>query len=1353
MSLMESDEEHRWMPTHVQVTVLRARGLRAKGKHGTSDVYTIIQLGKEKYSTCLMEKTTDPEWIEECSFELQPGILEEGGRDAYPPGSADLTLTVMHRALIGLDVFLGQAVIPLDEAFQEQICKKSQWYQLHSKTGKKEKERGELQLTVQFTRHNLTASMYDLSVKDKPRSAFDKLRERMRVKKRTREEDSSSGIVAGGYGSMERIRSRSPSDGGGEEEYDDDEGGEARRSKMRSFFLRGRLRKSSDTRSSTSLGSESSESSSRGGSLSPTAGISVVVSDLSNSPSNSSNLTADSPDHTMAPSPQVSPVRHVYAHEIDFSLPVPHSVTSENNTPILLPSVCVNGNPVETSPLTHHPPSIILQQPQPESTKLQATKLPDEPQTTRSTGPKSQTSAETKLSESKPRPSPQLPALGLIQKGSSHSLSLQNLSRRGEEKRSGGPVDGRRWSFDKPGEEEKAAIVAALECAGRVTDESVMETVIPVGETETLSKKRRGLFSHGKGESNAKGPITSKEEAEHAQQLVEVKHKGWFGSKDSHSKPSSLVSSKSDSSSSVICPIAPSQNMADKDANPFTSPPPLFDANPFFPLAQPNPFFQEFPTDASLTPSLSSSAQYQSEPDSSWSGVNPTPDLLRIGNSNGPSGISKVDGSIDASIFHFEDEADFGIFAEDRLKSSEKGKERQNMVTTHTVFVKPKNEEPLGGLDSLTDKNDLTYLEKTASAGTTTGEMSKESSAYTPQVSGSDGNSNKSDLIYPDPFGFPEFNPNLSEINLPENSSLEFSALNALVCPHPALSNVQNNEVNGNTMTPRDWPEMCLTSQNAKPSFTQPSLLDDIFNTELITIELSDDARGSPEEPEFAKNTESVKINEDPVPCCRDSDDALVPSSKTSYSQGKELDNLSFEPGHFTHCDFTSSIKQSDGVLDSDASFVESSTTSGFHSPSVPSSPLSIPLDNEDNLGAGMDTKFQNESEDGLSDSSHTSDLFSEITFHVPDNLNDISFSSSNTVSNEVHVDEQKVCEFPNYPSKDDLIGSVLSSSGEVQEIKNSDGQTIPAGYLNPTTEIKTGTDEKSLILNSALSPPSVIVHSMYRRADSDHYFTCVSQQDSISPSLELTQELKPKHDQSEEDILLFGSLPEHITVPDVMPKAVEEMDCVRNQPRALASGDNHSLYFPSSAFDPLPVASSTPHVVVDTNAMPQQFPFPIIPSTSVQSWPHPALNDPFLPDNSPTTNHQSSPHPVKPLTPPDDKRSEGRSVLEKLKSTIHSGRSHHSDQDADKKLLVEGGGSYYHLNHSELVNLLIQRDTELKQEREEYQKRGALLVKREMDLKKMKATIRDLEDYIDTLLVRIMEQTPTLLQVNPRKK
>ncbi len=66
---------------------------------------------------------------------------------------------------------------------------------------------------------------------------------------------------------------------------------------------------------------------------------------------------------------------------------------------------------------------------------------------------------------------------------------------------------------------------------------------------------------------------------------------------------------------------------------------------------------------------------------------------------------------------------------------------------------------------------------------------------------------------------------------------------------------------------------------------------------------------------------------------------------------------------------------------------------------------------------------------------------------------------------------------------------------------------------------------------------------------------------------------------------------------------------------------------------------------------------------------------------------------------------------------------------------------------------MLIQRDTKLRQEREEYERRGALLEKRETELKKMKVVIRDLEDYIDTLLVRIMEQTPTLLQVRSKMK
>ncbi|KAK7139956.1 hypothetical protein R3I94_012547 [Phoxinus phoxinus] len=1643
MSLVKNDEEQRWVPTHVQVTVLRARGLRAKGKHGTSDVYTIIQLGKEKYSTCVIEKTTDPEWGEECAFELQPGILEKGGRDAYPPGSGDLTLTVMHRALIGLDVFLGQAVIPVDKAFQDRKSMKNEWHLLHSKTGKKEKERGELQLTVQFTRHNLTASMYDLSMKDKPRSAFDKLRERMRAKKRSSEEDSSSAIVSGGYGSMVSVRGRLPSDGGGEEDYEDDEGGEVRRSKMRSFFLRGRLRKSSDTRSSTSLGSESSESSSRGGSLSPTAGISVVVSDLSNSPSNSSNLTADSsPEHTVAPSPQVSPVRHMM---YDISLPVPHSVTSENDTPILLPSVCVNGNPVETSPLTHHPPSLILQQPQRESTKPvtqsgqpQATKLPVKPQKTQSVEQKSQETRLTK-SESKPRLEPQLPALGVLQKGSSLSLSLQNISRRGEGKQNGGPVDGRRWSFDKPGEEEKAAIVAALEHAGRVTDEAVMETVIPAGETETQGKKRRGLFSHGRGDSAGKGPIVSKEEAEHAQPLVEVKHKGWFGSKDSHSKPSPLVSPRSHSSASAICPIVPlnfndpSQSMADKHANPFTSLPPFCEANPFLPVAQQNPFFQELQSAAPLTPDVPSLF-------SSQSGGNATPDLLRIGNKKGPS---QMDFSFDPLNSHFEGQAEkdeFEHFAEDRLKSSDEVNETKNLVTPPPLLLKTNNQEPSGALGGLmvSDTNDPTDLGQTAPASTV--ETPKETAADTIQVSGSDVNdifssSDKPDHTDHGAHGFPQFNMNLSEISLPENSSLDFSELNTLACPYPALSPFSMNEDRSDATTLQDQPKMSLNSQNAKSDVTQPSLseADTIDLLHSIGIEFSEGLSGNPETsqrpeaPESATDFESVIVHEDPLPFCRDnsSGDTLEQPTVKSDSLGGDLDHLSIEPCLSPQSDIIPGniIQSNEEFWSSNASLIQTVAVSGkslvettelsrSHIQSGQSSLVSatLPVKNGEKTDAVMDTMIQNASGDGLLEGGNSKDICSEIEESVPENLFDgPSFPRlSKNMSNDMQGGKQKVSELPTSPCKNDLTGNLLTSISEEQEITNSSGTTHPVKHLLPTTGIRTGTDKDASDPNYVLSPGSVLLHSLHKSAESDQYITCASQQDSVSPSLELTQDVKPKQNWSVEDTSKSESLPNHISnaMPkdDTSVKAVPEVVCEQNQvieenikpfqevlpkpespqdvqPRiclldllpethtftpksapntssenmsdmiksdfdepmvqcnpsgdnvekydfskdmlpivvtsdmiaeleaqlapldtetclvnncktcptkqndsqelqtdeshnmksvgilsegnlhlaqltesnvfvsdcaleqtssitqdlvitdsglkniflplptethllctstspvanlesadrnvemwttpavqdsetpdlfpvnwptlpqpsapslceqpTLASRHDHSPNFTSSLFDLSPVASSTPHIAV--------FPFPIIPPTTdakslslprPKRAPLPTMQpvnstsyNPFIQDNTQTFDHQSSPHPVKPLTPPDEKRSEGRSVLEKLKSTIHSGRSHHSDQDADKKPLVEGGGSYYHLNHSDLVKLLIQRDTELRQEREDYEKRRALLEKRETELKKMKLLIRDLEDYIDTLLVRIMEQTPTMLQVRNKMK
>lgn len=185
---MLEETEQKWHPTHVQVTVLQARDLHPKGKHGTNDTYTIIQLGKEKYSTSVVEKSLSPVWKEEASFEL-PGLMVQDSPEQY-----QLQLTVMHRSLVGLDKFLGQVSINLNGIFENKERRKTEWYKLESKQGKRNKDRGALKVNVQFVRNNMTASMFDLSMKDKTRSPFARLKDKMKGRKADGS-DTSSAIV------------------------------------------------------------------------------------------------------------------------------------------------------------------------------------------------------------------------------------------------------------------------------------------------------------------------------------------------------------------------------------------------------------------------------------------------------------------------------------------------------------------------------------------------------------------------------------------------------------------------------------------------------------------------------------------------------------------------------------------------------------------------------------------------------------------------------------------------------------------------------------------------------------------------------------------------------------------------------------------------------------------------------------------------------------------------------------------------------------------------------------------------------------------------------------------------------
>ncbi|XP_059359247.1 rab11 family-interacting protein 1-like isoform X2 [Carassius carassius] len=193
LSLRMSLGDQQWYPTSVQVTVLKARNLRIKGKNGTNDAYAIIQVGKDKFSTSVAEKCVSPEWKEEATFDLPPNYQGDAER-------CTLYIIAMHRALVGLDKFLGQAVINLVDLHANRSRKKTDWYKLVDKNGKQEKDRGGVLLDIQFMRNNLTASMFDLSMADKPRSGIGKLKDKIRGKKKEGLSDSASAIVPSSVG-------------------------------------------------------------------------------------------------------------------------------------------------------------------------------------------------------------------------------------------------------------------------------------------------------------------------------------------------------------------------------------------------------------------------------------------------------------------------------------------------------------------------------------------------------------------------------------------------------------------------------------------------------------------------------------------------------------------------------------------------------------------------------------------------------------------------------------------------------------------------------------------------------------------------------------------------------------------------------------------------------------------------------------------------------------------------------------------------------------------------------------------------------------------------------------------------
>ncbi|XP_056249558.1 rab11 family-interacting protein 1 [Seriola aureovittata] len=1452
MSSLTVEEDQKWLPTHVQVTVLRGRGLRGKGKHGTSDVYTIIQLGKEKYSTCVVEKTTEPEWKEECSFELQPGGVESGGRCGYPAASNELILTVMHRAVIGLDVFLGQAVIQLDKLFGESRCVKNEWYRLNSKTGKKEKERGDIQVTVQFTRNNLTASMYDLVMKDKGASTFSKLKERIKGKRRSSEEDSSSAVLPGGYGSLVQLRQRLPSDGGGEEDYEDDEGGEARRSKMRTFFLRGKLRKSSDTRSSTSLGSESSESSSRGGSLSPTAGISVVVSDLSNSPSNSSNLTVDnSPEHTANTSPKSSSLKCEFGDEAgEISIAVPQ------------PTVCVNGS---------HAYNV-----QP-------------------------------LDPGSGNPADSL-GLGLLQKSLPLSMSLQNLSPRASTDLPKGPVgDGRRWSFDKPGKEEKAAIAAALEHSGPMQGEDEEEeerlglVVLPkaasTAELESQGRKqRRNFFSHGRISQAKDG----------TDEATEEKHKGWFGSKDSHSKPSLVVSPKLEPSTDPHPPPLPSSHHPPgppvppaslvsplHHTNPFchsqSSPPHISPCNPFFSLLQRNPFYDDMLACPPLKPSLpplpylSSSRPPIAQLFPRASNANPTTEgsISGTGAKSDPMAtvekrplppvpteeekpLSKKSANPFMSSGALEPDSEwdesFEAFAAGRLQSPEDlttdCKTQQNTPGDHPL----EHCDNAGTLLPITDADHNTNVNE-ALHHQPCRKVVCEAHKATSQVT----NTNAHHL---DTFAhFLE--------TIPEHRSFETDAMTLNTSADaPELdacteTNQTNSTTNTNDLTndftdinraPCHASSLQLNSSSPDPgSSGLGSSAEEDFLSCLSSS--SDKFSASSSEEAEAQNFESGLLGFE-----KSSESVEAKNSKPSESEGYITD--------WSHDRSLHDAAQRTVIQRQDGDErVQSNDSEGASAPQSPA-----PTNQQLVIAAG-ETETEGAETQTLNISNVVyPDLLSNLSEPQPkSNVSESREKGINEFNSSVEAFSGSSVNVKVLATPGDELSStlpslhIITSSPDVKqssrdstfgstslvEQKASQCSPVPFGDFGDFLNISHGQDFDNTLLRTPVSDQSSssFLQSLYVSTDSQDYQTCecssASEPNETLHSANSTlcgepseiratadaasslEDSKPANGEINQTDRSDGSvcgaddktatLETNFMIGDdfdlqALPAAPKDSHTSCNpkglseggvESRPVVSDDEFSMCVQAksamlhrsrsegtltSVFDELllPTFGSDPGVIRESSlAQPgPDLPFltsfapPLTPESSSSPValcsPPPFANASARSPRAATpkpekkqqqqqqqqqqqaANQQNSPHPVKPLTTAilaEEKRTEGRSVLatglEKLKSTIHPGRSSQlSEQETErKKSLTEGAGSYYHLTHSELVALLVQREAELERQKAEFERQRFLLTKREVELRKLKPQVRDLEDYIDTLLVRIMEQKPTLLQVRSKFK
>ncbi|XP_047441397.1 uncharacterized protein LOC125008269 [Mugil cephalus] len=1446
MSLIDLDDDQRWVPTHVNVTVLRARGLRTKGKHGSRYLYTIIQVGKEKYTTGLVEKAEMPVWNEECCFELLPGILEDGGRGDYPPGSGDLVLTVMHRVLIGLDVFLGQTIIPLDKIFQEGMCPRDEWFKLNSKAGRKEKERGELQVTVQFTRNNMTASMFDLTVKDKPRSAFGKLKDRVTGRKRG-DVESSSAIVPGRYAALSgSLGQPFGEEGGGVVQPQDVEIAEEKRSKVKDFF-KGKLRKSSDTRSCSSLASESSMSSMASDNLGPPPSLDLL-SDPPTSPIYTSKVRVDS-----------------HFGEADLAKKV---LTSQHTTKVLTHKRAFSD---EASKIT-----TAFPRPNPAVESL-----------------KGQTMTQSKSSLCingshvyDSEPSTPKSKLVLLEKCSPLSRSLQNLTKRSEDK--GSFAEGRRWSFDKTKKEEKeeereAQASSPPQAGGRPVQEATPIVSSTADSPEKGRKLRKSLFSGGRSDS-----LPAKSDLSQAGTSSEGRLKGWFGSGDSQNKPRLEVSSKIESSSDVPPPLPPRSPVPPQCSSPSASPSghaspddcshtnqftptsspsstPISPSNPFLPRMQCNPFFEELiseelqksPPLAPCSSSGSSPFHYTTLPAQVCTPVSAheveanmvsikrerprpvarqisLPTLLPNNTTPNPPNHS-APPYVSESAGEWEDS--FDAFASSRLNSP-KGPQQQRAspASCRKRSYPPLNNNANNYAQELqTCKEEPPPLPPRRLLRTSVNEI------Y------SDGWLHRGQELAVHKEAYLLSQTGVASLQRGKEGECKRNS----VSPDAQTSSETSESLGMHFQPQRNVTSPGFTLEEKLKKFKYEPLEDDtdcwggmLFEQDLYGRV----CRGNYGQPKVKSHRLSLN-SEDLAVMSKDSGHKILPDSEISVANLVNLSDMPSNTGvkvldiSSTPEEETVEAHPPETCVNNNISFsltlgdlnmnVNNSDFGFIDSDGSPPSEAGDTLESINSLGGTLTQPSEDSQIAVFHEATTTRDLFTLKDTYIPEvNSSFEMTASSNKLCKVSPVCQDKCqdCEVNDVAlhghsrtnSRDFAALLVQDQSSHLPEteyreekIRFDDDLTKTRGDFddngNPGAMVTKPNQSEpfSRVVSARFRPKGVSRQSSSDSPNSqnksgdrefEQFLSLVQNISEVSegplsyqPSKSALSSLQTLNKQT--DLLGSSTSNDHnelnimsqVSLKDNTTSRLQE-NCVRE----ISFKDLHAKVAPNSRTpskakigqslrEPDPSSPSIPSALspsADTSVCcPSLHPSSTAPSagdsttlavapytsysnTSTTDQPLVAARHSLLPEESqPASNlpHQESrPHPVKPLTSSQSDKKEGRSVLEKLRSTIHPGRTAHqaaAEPERSQEVTVDNSAQYQHLTNMELISLLLQQEMDMQKQQAASERQEAQLEKCEAELKKVKLQVRDLEDYIDNLLLRIMEQTPTLLQVRARHK